>query len=149
MSSYLQQEETRTLAETLGLATAEVIELCDELSNLCAAISAQFPDTHESIPKYQQAYSAVAVLDETKAVLEGALERINPPDRNLSVTVKVGRQTRRNRSVSQRVRLGNVVVRLKEVRATLITEDGGLDLVDSLSDIIPGLENVSFPAHHG
>ncbi len=149
MSSYNQITEQRTLAETLGLATTEIMELGDEMSNLCAAIAAQFPDTHESIPKYQQAYSAVGALEEARTVLGLALMRINPPDRNRQVEVKVGRQTRRNRSMSQTVRLGNAVVRLRGVEAALIEIDEGLDLVYDLSDIITALEGVAFPTRHG
>ena len=149
MSSYNQLAETRSLAETLGLATAEIIELCDELSNLCAAIAAQFPDTHENIPKYQQAYNAVAILDEAREVLAIALERVNPPDRNLSVTVKVGRQTRHNRSMSQTVRLGNAVARLEGVEKILGEADADDDLARDLNDILAELESVSFPARYG
>lgn len=149
MSSYNQVSESRTLAETLGLATTEIVELGDELSDLCAAIAAQFPDTYENIPKYRQAYSGFQALDEARSVLSEALERISPPDRNEQVTVTVGRQTRRNRSMSQTVRLGNAAARLVGVWKTLAGEGENLDLVNDLEDTIEALGCVEFPTKHG
>lgn len=151
MSSYNQIAETHTLAETLGLATTEVLALHDEMADLCATIAAQFPDTHEKIVKYQQAYHALAALDVARTVLHESLERINPSDRNRPVTVKVGKQTRRNRAMSQRVRLGNVVARLRNVSAVLPGEywSDDVGLGRNLTDIIISLDAVTFPQRYG
>ncbi len=145
MSSYNQVGETRTLAETLGLATAEIMALYDEMSDLCATIAAQFPDTYESIGKYQQAYHAVGALSGACVTLEEPLDRIDPPLRRQAVTVTVGKQMRSNRSSSQRVRLGNAVVRLVGARDALMGED----LAADLAEIIEELGNVSFPQRYG
>lgn len=149
MSSYNQVEETRALAETLGLATTEIMALYDEMADLCATIAAQFPNTHEKIAKYQQAYNALTALDNARVVLDEPLERIDPPDRLRPVTVKVGKQTRYGRPVSQRVRLGNAVVRLKGVEVALpsLAEQWGLR--DDLTGIIVALEDVTFPERFG
>ncbi len=145
MSSYNQIDETRTLAETLGLATTEILALYDEMADLCATIAAQFPKTYEKIAKYQQAHRALTTLDEARAVLDEPLEHIDPPLRRQAVLVKVGKQMRSNRSSSQRVRLGNAVVRLKGVKDALMDES----LAADLAEIIKGLENVTFPQRYG
>jgi hypothetical protein len=149
MSSYNQVEETHTLAETLGLATAEILALYDEMADLCAAIAAQFPQTHEKIAKYRQAFHALTVLDEARTVLAEPLERIAPPDRNRPVIVKVGKQTRYHRPTSQRVRLGNAIVRLKGAEMALVEAGAGLDLVYDLCDLLPALVDVTFPERYG
>lgn len=148
MSSYNQIEETRTLAETLGLATTEILALYDEMADLCATIAAQFPKTYEKIAKYQQAYHALTALDEAKGVLAEPLERVDPPIRSLPVTVTVGKQTRYNRGSSQRVRLGNAVVRLKGVVGALANADW-TGLCEDLAAISAELENVTFPKRYG
>lgn len=148
MSSYNQVNETRTLAETLGLATAEIMALYDEMSDLCATIAAQFPDTYEGISKYQQAYHAMTALNEACTTLEEPLERIDPPLRRQAVTVTVGKQTRSNRSSSQRVRLGNSVVRLKGIVAALADADWA-GLCEDLAADITELEGVEFPVNYG
>lgn len=148
MSSYNQVAETRTLAETLGLATTEVLALYDEMADLCATIAAQFPDTYEKIAKYRQAHCALTALDNAREVLSEPLERIDPPLRSLDVTVTAGRQTRPNRQTSHRVRLGNAVVRLKGVVVALADADwAGLreDLIASITE----LEDVTFPERYG
>ena len=148
MSSYHQINETRTLAEMVGLATAEVMKLYDEMSDLCATIAAQFPATHEVIPKYRLAYHAVEVLSDTCRTLEEPLERIDPPVRRHAVTITIGKQMRSNRSSSQRVRLGNAIVRLRGVVATLSEADEA-ELRDELAENIAALENVEFPQTYG
>jgi hypothetical protein len=145
MSSYRQTEETRTLAETLGLATTEILALYDECADLCAAIAAQFPQTYEKIAKYRQAYHALTALDNARTVLDEPLEHVEPPDRNQPVTVKVGKQTRYHRPTSQCVRLGNAVVRLIGAKDALT--DG--NLVAGLAEIIEELGNVTFPQRYG
>lgn len=148
MSSYHQRNETHTLAEMLGLATAEVMKLHDEMSDLCATIAAQFPTTYERIGKYQQAYHAIEALGDTCRTLEEPLKRIDPPVRRHTVTVTIGKQTRSNRSSSQRVRLGNAIVRLRGVVATL-TDAEEAELGDALAENITALETVVFPKTYG
>jgi hypothetical protein len=148
MSSYNQVEETRTLAETLGLATTEVLALYDECADLCATIAAQFPNTYENIAKYRQAHHALTALDEAKTVLDEPLERLDPPIRNLSVTVTIGKQTRYNRPMSQRVRLGNAVVRLKGIVGALSDADW-TGLCEDLAATVGELEDVTFPERYG
>lgn len=145
MSSYNQISEERTLAETLGLATTEILALYDEMADLCSTIAAQFPDTYDSISKYRQAYRALTALEEAKTVLEAPLERIDPPYRNAKVTVTVGSQTRPRRASSRRVRLGNAVVRLRGVTLAEVGEE----LQEGLDSIILELEDVSFPQPYG
>ncbi len=145
MSSYNQVEETRTLAETLGLATTEILALYDEMADLCATIAAQFPATHEKIGKYRQAFRALTALDEARGVLNELLERVDPPERNLPVAITVGKQTGYNRATSQRVRLGNAVVRLVGVKDALMDEG----LAADLTKIIEELGNVTFPQRYG
>ena len=146
MSSYHQVNETRTLAEMLGLATADIMKLHDEMSDLCATIAAQFPATHESIPKYRQAYQTFTALSDACHTLEEPLERVDPPVRRHQVTITIGKQMRSNRSASQRVRLGNAVVRLRGVVATLLDGD---ELRDDLIENITALEAVEFPQTYG
>lgn len=148
MSSYNQVAETRPLAETLGLATTEILALYDEMADLCATIAAQFPDTYEQITKYAQAHRALTALDNAREVLNEPLERVDPPLRSLNVTVAVGRQTRAKRLASHRVRLGNAVVRLTGVVVALAGADwSGLreDLMASIAE----LEEVTFPERYG
>lgn len=148
MSSYNQVPETRPLAETLGLATTEILALYDEMADLCATIAAQFPDTYEQIAKYQQAHCAMTALDNAREVLNEPLERVDPPCRGLDVTVTAGRQTRPNRQTSHRVRLGNAIVRLKGVVVALADADwDGLreDLMVSITE----LEDITFPERYG
>ncbi len=148
MSSYNQVAETRTCAETLGLATTEILALYDEMADLCATIAAQFPDTYEEVPKYQQAHLAMTALDSAREVLSEPLDRVDPSCRNLDVTVTAGRQTRPNRQTSQRVRLGNAVVRLKGVVVTLADADWAGLAEDLMASIIE-LEDVTFPERYG
>ncbi len=148
MSSYNQVNDTRTLAEMLGLATAEIMKLHDEMSDLCATIAAQFPDTHEHIGKYQQAFRAIKILGDACGTLEEPLERIDPPARRRTVTVMVGKQTRSNRASSQRVRLGNAIVRLRGVVASL-TNANEAELQNDLTENITALETVVFPKTYG
>ncbi len=148
MSSYNQVDETRTLAETLGLATTEIMALYDEMSDLCATIAAQFPATYEGIAKYQQAYHAVEALSNACTTLEEPLDRVDPPLRRTTVTVTVGKQTRSNRSSSQRVRLGNAVVRLKGIVASLADADWA-GLRADLAENITELAGVEFPKNYG
>lgn len=145
MSSYNQVTEERPLAETLGLATTEILLLYDEMADLCATIAAQFPKTYQKIAKYQQAHSALTALDEARTVLHDPLERIDPSCRSLPVTVTVGKQTRYRRDMSQRVRLGNAVVRLVGAKNALTDED----LAADLAEIIEELGNVAFPQRYG
>ena len=147
MSSYNQVDETRTLAETLGLATTEIMALYDEMNDLCATIAAQFPTTYERIAKYQQAYHAVEALSDACTTLEEPLDRIDPPQRRRAVVVKVGKQTRSNRSSSQRVRLGNAVVRLEGVMAALDDDDAALRT--DLAENITALKDIEFPKNYG
>lgn len=149
MSSYNQITEERALAETLGLATTEILALYDECADLCALIAAQFPETYEKIAKYQQAYHALTALDEAKTVLDEPLERIDPPDRNQQVKVRVGKQTRYNRPTSQRVRLGNAIARMKGVEAALPSSSYQWGLRDDLTGVIVTLEGVTFPERFG
>ncbi len=148
MSSYNQVAEKRPLAETLGLATTEILALYDEMADLCATIAAQFPDTYEKIAKYQQAHHALTALDSAREVLSEPLERIDPPLRSLDVTVTAGRQTRPNRQSSQRVRLGNAVVRLRGIVVALADADWS-GLREDLMASIAGLEDVTFPERYG
>lgn len=147
MSSYNQVDETRTLAEMLGLATTEIMALYDEMNDLCATIAAQFPNTYERIVKYQQAYHAVEVLRDACMTLEEPLDRIDPPVRRRAVTVTIGKQTRSNRSSSQRVRLGNAVVRLRGVVAALEDEDAALR--GDLAENITAIKGIEFPKNYG
>lgn len=149
MSSYNQVTERRTLAETLGLATTEIMRLYDEMADLCANIAGQFPDTYEEIPKYQQALSALTALELAKDVLDEPLARIDPPARARDVPVTVGKQMRGRSSMSQRVRLGNAVVRLRGVKDELGDPLESDDLCVDLAEIIGQLENVTFPERWG
>ena len=148
MSSYHQVDETKTLAEMLGIATTDIMQLHDEMSDLCATIAAQFPDTHEHIPKYRQAYHAFSALSDTCRTLEEPLERVDPPVRRHAVTITVGKQMRAKRSASQRVRLGNAIVRLRGVVAALSAADE-TELRDDLIENITALETVEFPQTYG
>lgn len=150
MSSYNQVEETRALGETLSMAVVEIVALHDEMSDLCASIAAQFPNTHGRIPKYQEAYNALTALEDARAILAEPMNRVAPSSRQVPVAAVVGKQTRQGRSTSQRVRLGNAVVRLKAVLAVLamgIHDD--LELAADLSNIIADLQTVTFPTRYG
>ncbi len=148
MSSYHQINETKTLAEMLGLATTDIMKLHDEMSDLCATIAAQFPDTHENIPKYQQSYHAFLELSDACLTLAEPLDRIDPPVRRQAVTITIGKQMRSNRSASQRVRLGNAVVRLRGVAAALSVAEE-YELRDDLIENIAALATVEFPQTYG
>ncbi len=148
MSSYNQVTERRTLAETLGLATTEIMKLSDEMADLCANIAGQFP-AYEDIPKYQQAHSALTALELAKDVLDEPLARIDPPTRARIVPAMVGKQTRGRHTVSQRVRLGNAVVRLRAVKDDLGDPQENDDLSVDLAEIIGQLEGVTFPERYG
>ncbi len=148
MTSYHQVDETRTLAEMLGIATADIMKLHDEMSDLCATIAAQFPDTHEAIPKYRQAYRAVGALSDTCETLAEPLERIDPPVRRHAVTITIGKQMRSKRAASQRVRLGNAVVRLRGVAGVLFATNE-TELRNDLAENITALEAVEFPQTYG
>lgn len=148
MSSYVQAEETRALSETLSMAVIEIVALHDEMSDLCASIAGQFPATFERIPKYQEAYDALAALEDAKAILNEPMNHVAPSDRHKPVTSMVGRQTRQGRVTSQRVRLGNAVVRLTAVLAAMEpSPPDGFD--DDLAGIIADLEAVTFPQRFG
>ncbi len=149
MSSYNQVTERRTLAETLGLATTEIMKLYDEMADLCANIAAQFPDTYEDIPKYQQAHGALTALELAKDVLDEPLARIDPPARARIVPAMVGKQTRGRHVASQRVRLGNAVVRLRAVQTDLADTQEDDDLSVDLAEIVGQLEGVTFPERYG
>ena len=148
MSSYHQVDETKTLAEMLGLATTDIIKLHDEMSDLCATIAAQFPDSYENIPKYRQSYHAFSALRDACQTLEEPLDRINPPVRRHAVTITIGKQMRSKRSASQRVRLGNAVVRLRGIVAVLSAADE-TELRNDLAEHITALEAVEFPQTYG
>lgn len=148
MSSYRPFKETHTLAEMLGLATADIMKLHDEISDLCATIAAQFPDTHENIPKYRQAYHTLSALSNACLTLEEPLDRIDPPLRRQAVTITIDKQMRSNRSASQRVRLGNSIVRLRGAMTTLAAA-GEVELRDDLAENIATLETVEFPQTYG
>ncbi len=148
MSSYHQVNETKTLAEMLGIATTDIMKLHDEMSDLCATIAGQFPDTYEHIPKYRQSYRAFTALSNACTTLEEPLDRIDPPVRRHAVTITIGKQMRSNRSASQRVRLGNAVVRLRGVVAALSAADE-TELRNDLAENITALEAVEFPATYG
>ena len=148
MSSYNQVAETRALGEMLSLAVVEIVALYDEMADLCAGIAAQFPKTHERIPKYQEAYSALAALDNARTLLNEPMNRVPPSYRHTPVTAMVGKQTRQNRATSQRVRLGNAVVRLKAVFGA-IGAGRPYDLLDDLAEVIADLQGVVFPARYG
>ena len=148
MSSYHQINETRTLAETIGLATIDIMKLHDEMSDLCATIAAQFPGAYEDIPKYQQAYYAREALHDTRRTLDAPLDRLNPILRTMTVPVTIGKQTRSNRSSSKRVRLGNAAARLKGIVVAL-TNAKEHELRDDLADNITALESVEFPQTYG
>lgn len=149
MSSYNQVDETRTLAETLSLAATEIMALEEEMADLCATIAAQFPDKYEQIGKYQQAYHALQVLRSARDLLEDPLANVAPSYRNVPVTIKIGRQTRSNRPTSQRVRLGNAIVRLNAVFNTLMPDGMDKESAVDLARNIGALEDVSFPKKYG
>lgn len=149
MSSYNQVTERRTLAETLGLATTEIMKLYDEMADLCANIAAQFPDTYEDIPRYHQALSALSALDRARDVLDEPLARIDPPARARIVVVTVGKQGRGRRTMSDRVRLGNAVVRLRAVQNDLNDPLEADNLSVDLAEIVGQLEGVTFPERFG
>ncbi len=149
MSSYNQVTERRTLAETLGLATTEIMKLYDEMADLCANIAAQFPDTYEDIPKYQQALTAFTTLERARDVLDEPLTRIDPPARARTVPVAVGKQARGRHTVSQRVRLGNAVARLRAVQNDLGDPQEDDNLSIDLAEIVGQLEGVTFPERYG
>ncbi len=148
MSSYHQISETRTLAETIGLATIDIMKLHDEMFDLCATIAAQFPSTYEDIPKYQQAYYAREALRDARRTLDAPLDRLNPTLRTVAVPVTIGKQTRSNRSSSKRVRLGNATVRLQGIVVAL-TNAKEHKLRDDLADNLIALEAVEFPQTYG
>lgn len=149
MSSYNQVTEERTLAETLGLATREILTLCDEMADLCAYIAARFPNTYDKIAKYQQAYHALTALEDACTVLDEPLDRIDPENRRRPVTVTVGKQTRYKRDTSQRVRLGNAVVRLRGVTGALSDTEMWGGLREDLASNISALDDVTFPERFG
>lgn len=149
MSSYNQVEEKRTLAETLSMAATEIMALEEEMADLCATIAGQFPDTYERIAKYQEAHSAWQALASARALLEDPLASITPSYRDKRVVVTVGRQTRFRRSTSQRVRLGNAVVRMRGVTAVLQPDGTDEETAAELAANITALEDVTFPTRHG
>ena len=149
MSSYNQVAETRPLAETLSLAATEIMSLEEEMADLCATIAAQFPDTHERIDKYQQAYCALQALRAAHDLVEDPLAAVTPSYRNVPITVKVGRQTRHNRPSSQRVRLANAVVRLRAVAVALHPDGADEATRVDLKVNIDVLEHVTFPKRYG
>ena len=148
MSSYHQINETRTLAETIGLATIHIMKLNDEMHDLGSTIAAQFPGTSEYIPKYPHAYYAREALHDTRRTLDAPLDRLNPILRTMTVPVTIGKQTRSNRSSSKRVSLGNAAVRLKGIVVDL-TNAKEHELRDDLADNITALESVEFPQTYG
>ncbi len=151
MSSYNQVTEERTLAETLSLAVIEVRALDEEMSDLCASISAQFPGRFERIDKYQEALRASEALGEARTLLgEEPLSNISPNNRNVPVTATVGKQTRQNRPTSQRVRLGNAVVRLQAVVQALAPGRGGDEQAAlEIEAAIDTVDGITFPTRFG
>ena len=144
MSSYRQSDETKPMGLTIGLAAGEIGELAGEMADLCSTIHTQFPNKYEGIAKYKQAHSAYLALAHASVILGHSL-----PARTeaIPITVKVGRQTRHNRSSSQRVRLGNVVVRLRGV-AKELQKNEHLSLF-GLEETIEQLDAVTFPVRYG
>ena len=144
MSSYSQQLETNNLGKMLALAAGEIGELYGEMADLCATIRTQFPDKYEGIAKYKQANTAYLTLNHAFDVLAHPLPAATEDS---PITVKVGRQTRHNRSSSQRVRLGNVVVRLRGVADEL--QKNTHPTLLGLEETIERLDAVVFPMRYG
>ncbi len=144
MSSYNQVDETNMLGQMMNLARKEIVALEDEMADLCNTIRMQFPNKYKGIPKCQQAYAALMTLVDATVVLGQSL-----PDRTMEtpITVKVGRQTRQNRSTSQRVRLGNAVVRLRGVAEELQKNEH--PSLMGLDNVIEKLDAVTFPMRYG
>lgn len=152
MSSYNQVTEDRALGETLSLAVIEIVALYDEMEDLCATIAAQFPKTYERIPKYQEAYAALIILESAKLILDEPMNRVAPSLRQVPVVVVVGKQTRPNRVTSQRVRLGNAVARMKAVNNVLASGDDlgpVFEIIGDLDEIVRDLQTVTFPERYG
>ena len=128
----------------LALAAGEIGELYGEMADLCATIHTQFPKKYKGIAKYKQADAAYIVMEHAFNVLAHPLPAHTTESH---ITVKVGRQTRHNRSSSQRVRLGNAVVRLRGVAKELQKNEHPSLL--GLEETIEQLEAVTFPVRYG
>ena len=147
MSSYRPVDETKTLAKMTSLAREEIIALEYEMRDLCAIIANKFPNKFQEIAKYKQSETAWMVLVLASAVLEIEDGWLTAHTMESPITVKVGRQTRHNRSSSQRVRLGNVVVRLRGVAKELQKKEHPTLL--GLEETIERLGAVVFPVRYG
>lgn len=149
MSSYSQIPKPTTIGEAIENAGHELAALWDEMATLCANIAGQFPDTFEKIPKYQEALTAHDAL----CVATNLLEEVDLVHEYKSTTIQVtvGKQTRRNRPTSQRVRLANAVVRLNEAADALRLYDSLQAAEETLllQEIIDSVAGVTFPTTFG
>lgn len=147
MSSYSQQTTTTTVGEAVKCAKQEIAALWDEMSDLCAEIAAQFPDTYKEIAKYQEAVAAHDALCEAFDLIEEV--DLDYEHRDAPMSITVGKQTRRNRPTSQRVRLANAVVQLTKATDALRLFDDAEIAEVILHDIIKAVDGVSFPKTWG
>ncbi len=144
MSSYRQEDQRTTVGKAIEEATETLAALWDEMAELCADIAAQFPNTYGDILKYQQALTADNALGEAISLLDDL--SLSWSFKQTAITITVGRQTRRKRPQSQRVRLGNAIVRLTAVAraAKTVDEDDA-----TLWEIIEPIAGISFPQAWG
>lgn len=147
MSSYNQVPAKTNVGTAIADAVQELRALRDEMDDLCAGIAGQFPETFLRIPKYHTAFAACRALDDADAAV-GEIS-MSHTLQQLPITVTVGKQTRTNRAMSQRVRLGNAVVLLTEAKAELSKYDEEQDDVDLLAEAIQTVDGVNFPKTYG
>lgn len=146
MSSYNQVATKTTVGEAITDAERELTALRDEMAELCASIAAQFAKTHGKIPKYQEALRALNALNAAVSLVERVDYKVHA---GVSMTIKLGRQTRRNRPTSQRVRLGNTLVRVLEAAEALQPLNEAWQDVEMLYEIDIMLADITFPTPYG
>lgn len=146
MSSYNQVATKTTIGEAITDAERELIALRDEMAELCAHIAAQFAKTYEKIPKYQEALHALNALNAAVSLIERVDYKVHA---GVAVTIKLGRQTRRNRPTSQQVRRGNALVRVLGAAETLQPLDEARQDVEMLHEIDIMLADITFPKTYG
>ncbi len=117
------------------------------MGELCAGIAAQFPDTYEKIAKYQEALLAYNALQAANTLIEQV--DLDREHKDVPLMVKVGKQTRHNRTMSQRVRLGNAVVRLTGAAQALYPFETDGDAEALLQESIETVDGISFPKTYG
>lgn len=153
MSSYNQVPELSNVGQAIHAAQDELVLLSAGMAELCASIAAQFPDTYEGIPKYKQALYAHHTL-EAGAEEMATLDYLTSECLDSEIRIVIGKQTRQHRRTSQRVRLGNAVVRLCGAADGLCGHNKG-DHVDCaeaaalIQRVVENAQTVTFPTAYG